>query len=96
MMRTDNITSIHGDRGRKWLENLDAPVADLAQKWNLKKLKRARKEKSIGSSSIVWMTVEYRQYLAFLEDVGPLTIENIAKVIIEYFRNFAESASCSE
>jgi streptomycin 6-kinase len=36
---TDNITSIHGDRGQKWLENLDTLVADLAQKWNLKNLK---------------------------------------------------------
>jgi streptomycin 6-kinase len=35
----DNITSIHGDKGRKWLEDLDSLVADLAQKWNLRNLK---------------------------------------------------------
>jgi streptomycin 6-kinase len=35
----DNITSIHGDRGRKWLEDFDSLVADLAQKWNLRNLK---------------------------------------------------------
>jgi streptomycin 6-kinase len=36
---TDNIISIHGDKGRKWLEDLDSFVADLAQKWNLEDLK---------------------------------------------------------
>jgi hypothetical protein len=35
----DNIISIHGDVGRKWLNNLDEIVANLAQKWNLKDLK---------------------------------------------------------
>jgi streptomycin 6-kinase len=35
----DNITSIHGEIGRKWLEDLDSLVADLAQKWNLRDLK---------------------------------------------------------
>jgi streptomycin 6-kinase len=35
----DNITGIHGEAGRKWLDNLNDIVADLAQKWNLTKLK---------------------------------------------------------
>jgi streptomycin 6-kinase len=36
---TDNIISIHGEIGRKWLDNLNNIVADLAQRWNLTKLK---------------------------------------------------------
>ncbi|GHU15836.1 hypothetical protein FACS189449_13600 [Alphaproteobacteria bacterium] len=36
---TDNITSIHGDIGRKWLCDLDSIVADLARKWSLTDLK---------------------------------------------------------
>jgi streptomycin 6-kinase len=35
----DSIISIHGERGRKWLENLDSLVTNLAQKWNLRNLK---------------------------------------------------------
>jgi streptomycin 6-kinase len=35
----DNIISIHGEAGRKWLDNLDNIVANLAQKWNLRDLK---------------------------------------------------------
>jgi streptomycin 6-kinase len=31
----DNIASIHGEVGRKWLQKLDGIVADLAKKWNL-------------------------------------------------------------
>jgi streptomycin 6-kinase len=35
----NNIASIHGEIGRKWLEDLDSLVADLAKKWNLRDLK---------------------------------------------------------
>jgi streptomycin 6-kinase len=35
----DNITGIHGEVGRKWLNNLDDIVANLAQRWNLRDLK---------------------------------------------------------
>jgi streptomycin 6-kinase len=34
----DNITNIHGNKGQKWLKNLDSLVTDLARKWNLRDL----------------------------------------------------------
>ena len=36
---TDNITNIHGEIGREWLNNLDTIVSDLAERWNLTNLK---------------------------------------------------------
>jgi streptomycin 6-kinase len=35
----NNIISIHGEEGRRWLDNLNNIVADLAQRWNLRDLK---------------------------------------------------------
>ncbi|MDR1334073.1 MAG: aminoglycoside phosphotransferase family protein [Holosporaceae bacterium] len=35
---TDNIISIHGDAGQRWLDELDNTVANLAKKWNLRDL----------------------------------------------------------
>ena len=35
----DNIVGINGDKGRKWLANLDSRIKKLAQKWNLSNLR---------------------------------------------------------
>lgn len=35
----DNIVGINGDKGKKWLANLDSRVKELAQKWNLSSLR---------------------------------------------------------